>query len=305
MLELRGLTQRFGERVALAGVDLDVAPGQVFGLLGHNGAGKTTLLRTALGLIAPAGGEVRVLGHPVPRDLRAALAGVGALIEEPRFHDGLSGRQNLAIVAAARGGDAHGRIDDALRTVGLAARAGDRVSRYSQGMRQRLGLARCLLGNPRLVVLDEPLNGLDPAGIIELRSLLRALVEEGRTVLLSSHDLSEVELVCDAVAVLDRGRLVAAGSVAEVRGQEMTLVLRAARPHDAVAVLGHAGTACALHGDDLHVGLPPGLRAARTVSAAAIRELVDAGVEVFEARIERPSLEDRFVAITHSLQEAR
>lgn len=304
VLELRGVGMRFGERVALDDVDLTVHAGQVFGLLGHNAAGKTTLLRVALGLLSPTAGEVRVLGHRVPRDLRDALARVGALVEEPRFHDGLSGRQNLTIAAAARGGGAGARIDEVLRRAGLEARAGDRVSGYSQGMRQRLGIARCLLPDPSLVVLDEPLNGLDPGGVIELRGLLGELVAEGRTVLLSSHALSEVELVCDSVAVIDAGRLLATSSVAELRGAKATLVLRVAEPRRAQALLSAGDSGCAMHGEDLHVALPADPRAARAASAATISALVAADLDVFEARIEHPSLEDRFLQITGSLQEA-
>jgi ABC-2 type transport system ATP-binding protein len=162
---------------------------------------------------------MRVLGHDVAGDRAAALARVGAIIEEPRFHPHLTGRENLHVHAAARERSAHTRVDGALARVGLAPRADDKVKAYSLGMRQRLGVARCLLADPELLILDEPMNGLDPAGIIEFRGLIRELVAEGRTVLLSSHLLDEVEKTCDVAAIVDQGRIVAQGTIGElVRG---------------------------------------------------------------------------------------
>ena len=157
-----------------------------------------------------------LLGRPLPDERRHALARVGAIVEEPRFHGYLTGRENLEIVAAAREREAHARIDGALARVGLAERAGERVKRYSQGMRQRLGVARALLADPELLILDEPTNGLDPAGIHEFRAMIRGFVAEGRTVLLSSHLLDEVERICDHVAIVDRGRVVTQGTIAEL-----------------------------------------------------------------------------------------
>jgi ABC-2 type transport system ATP-binding protein len=211
-----GLGKRFGTRAALDGVDLEVPRGVAFGFLGANGAGKTTLIRLLLGLAEPTAGRMRLLGHDLPGGRAAALARVGAIIEEPRFHPHLSGRENLKVHAAARGGDARTRIDGALARVGLAARGDDRVKAYSLGMRQRLGVARCLLADPELLILDEPMNGLDPAGILEFRRLIRELVAEGRTVLLSSHLLDEVEKICDAAAIVDHGRVVVQGSIDEI-----------------------------------------------------------------------------------------
>ena len=159
-----------------------------------------------------------MLGRPLPDERRLALARVGAIVEEPRFHGHLTGRENLRIVAAAREREAHERIDGALARAGLAERADERVKRYSQGMRQRLGVARALLGDPELLILDEPTNGLDPAGIHEFRAMIRGFVAEGRTVLLSSHLLDEVERICDRVAIVDRGRVVSQGTIAELAG---------------------------------------------------------------------------------------
>ena len=163
-MEARGLTKRFGTTVAVDGVDLRVPRGSAFGYLGPNGAGKTTLIRTLLGLTRADGGTMSLLGFGVPADRKRALAAVGAIVDEPRFHPHLTGRDNLRLLAAARGGDASRRIDASLDRVGLTQRAGDKVASYSMGMRQRLGVAACLLGDPELLILDEPMNGLDPAG---------------------------------------------------------------------------------------------------------------------------------------------
>ena len=212
-----GLTKRFGERTALDGIDLRVPRGSAFGFLGPNGAGKTTIIRTLLGLTAANAGTMEVLGYPVPLERAQALRRVGAIVEEPRFHLHLTGRENLRIVAAVRGPETRARIDPALARVGLSERAGEKVKSYSMGMRQRLGVARCLLADPLLLILDEPTNGLDPGGIQEFREMIRAMVEqEGRTVFISSHLLDEVEKTCDAAAIVDRGKIIVQGAIAEL-----------------------------------------------------------------------------------------
>src|SRR3982751_1700660 len=227
VVETFGLTKRFGSRTVVKGVDLRVPRGVAFGYLGPNGAGKTTLIRMLLGLTRANGGTMSLRGLPVPERRAEALSRIGAIVEEPRFHGHLNGRENLAVVAAARGRDAFARIEPAIERVGLAHRAGDRVRTYSMGMRQRLGIARCLLADPELLILDEPMNGLDPAGILEFRGLVGALVAEGRTVMLSSHILDEVEKTCHHVAIVDRGEIVAMGSLAELQqgdGQPRVLI---------------------------------------------------------------------------------
>src|SRR5271168_3849257 len=216
-IETHGLTKRFGERTALDGIDLEVPRGCAFGFLGPNGAGKTTIIRTLLGLTHASAGTMRLLGHPVPAERAQALQRVGAIVEEPRFHMHLTGRENLRIVAAVRGPETYARIEPALARVGLADRAGQKVKSYSMGMRQRLGVARCLLADPLLLILDEPTNGLDPGGIQEFREMIRAMVEqEGRTVFISSHLLDEVEKTCDAAAIVDRGKIITQGTIAEL-----------------------------------------------------------------------------------------
>jgi ABC-2 type transport system ATP-binding protein len=216
VIRTSGLRKRFGQRYAVDGVDLRVPAGCAYGLLGVNGAGKTTLIRMLLGLTPATAGQMWLLGLPVPAQRTQALRRVGAIVEEPRFHLHLSGRDNLRAAAAFRDRAAVERVDAVLDRVGLADRAGDRVGAYSLGMRQRLGIARCLLTDPALLILDEPVNGLDPAGIRQMRQLIRSLVDEGRTVVISSHLLDEVEKTCDLAAIVDSGRILAQGPVVEL-----------------------------------------------------------------------------------------
>jgi ABC-2 type transport system ATP-binding protein len=305
VVETRGLTKRFGERVAVDGVDLRVPRGSAFGYLGPNGAGKTTLIRMLLGLTRASAGEMSVLGRPVPAKRAEALRRVGAIVEEPRFHDHLTGRENLWIVAAAREPAAHARIDGALARVGLAERANDRVRSYSQGMRQRLGVARCLLADPDLLILDEPTNGLDPAGIQEFRTFVRELVAEGRTVLLSSHLLSEVERICDAVAIVDRGRIVAQGPIADLAGREAHSVLVGVddreRARGLLLALGHVSRV-EPEAESLRVVLSQNGSLEQAASEIN-RLLVGAGVAVHRLEPEQASLEQAFLEITSRLED--
>lgn len=212
-----GLTKRFRNLTAVDGLDLDVGRGEVFGFLGPNGAGKSTTLRLMVGLIRPTRGSVRVLGHDVCRDHVKAMTGVGAMIEAPAFYKYLSGRDNLRILANTGGRYSRKDIDAVLDIVGLLDRAGDKVKAYSQGMRQRLGIALAIVGKPELVLLDELTNGLDPQGMKEVRDLIRRLsADNGLTVFLSSHLLHEVEQICTRIAVIDKGKLVATGAVEEL-----------------------------------------------------------------------------------------
>ena len=215
-VETHGLTKRFGTNVAVDDVELLVPRGSAFGYLGPNGAGKTTLIRTLLGLTKADGGTMALLDTPVPIERREALARVGAIVDEPRFHEHLTGKENLGLLAAARGGEAKQRIVPSLQRVGLAERVDHKVGSYSMGMRQRLGVAACLLADPELLILDEPMNGLDPAGMHEMREMIESFVEEGRTVMVSSHLLDEVERTCDVVAIVDHGRVIRQGTIDEL-----------------------------------------------------------------------------------------
>lgn len=218
MLEISGLTKRYDEIVALDDLTMSVRPGRILGFLGPNGAGKTTAFRVALGLTRPQSGAVTVLGDPIPAGLPRVIKRVGAVIEEPGIHKTLSGRDNLR-VAAMTLGCGSGEVDRLLEFVGLASDAGRSAGGYSKGMRQRLALAVTLLGDPDVLVLDEPLDGLDPAGQVSFKSKLRQLVDEqGKTVIVSSHDLADVETMADHVVVIDRGALRAAGPLDEVLG---------------------------------------------------------------------------------------
>jgi ABC-2 type transport system ATP-binding protein len=304
VVETSGLTRRFGERVAVDNVDLRVPRGSAFGYLGPNGAGKTTLIRLLLGLTRATAGTMRLLGHPLPAERMAALARVGAIVEEPRFHRYLTGRENLAVIAAARERQAHDRIEGALARVGLGERADERVSTYSLGMRQRLGVARALLADPELLIMDEPTNGLDPAGIHEFRGMIRGLVAEGRTVLLSSHLLDEVEKICDAVAIVDHGRVVMQGSLAELKGDRQTILIGSSDGVRVQALLAAhpAVRSAAKTLDGIRVTLRPGFPITAEGAAADInRFLVEAGLAVHRVEPARASLEERFLEITSRL----
>src|SRR5438309_3310538 len=304
VVETSGLTKRFGQRVAVDNVELRVPRGSAFGYLGPNGAGKTTLIRMLLGLAQATAGTMSLLGRPVPDERAAALARVGAIVEEPRFHKHLTGRENLTVIAAAREPEAHDRIDGALARVGLSQRADERVKRYSLGMRQRLGIARSLLADPELLILDEPTNGLDPAGIHEFRDMIRGLVAEGRTVLLSSHLLDEVEKICDAVAIVDHGGVVMQGSLAELKGDRQTILIGSSdgvrvqallAAHPAVRSAGQTP-------EGIRVTLRPDFPVAAEDAAADInRFLVEAGLAVHRVEPAPASLEERFLELTSRL----
>ena len=304
VVETSGLTKRFGERVAVANVDLRVPRGSAFGYLGPNGAGKTTLIRMLLGLTHASAGTMQLLGRPVPRERAAALARVGAIVEEPRFLGHLTGRENLTVIAAAREREAHARIDGALARVGLSERADERVKRYSLGMRQRLGVARSLLADPELLILDEPTNGLDPAGIHEFRDMIRGFVAEGRTVLLSSHLLDEVEKICDEVAIVDQGKVVAQGPIAELAATgKQTILIATSDDEQALAILSEhrAVESVTTESAGMRVSLDPESDGAGDDIS---RRLVLAGLAIRRFEPARRSLEQRFLEITSRLEDA-
>ena len=305
VVETAGLTKRFGESTVVSGVDLRVPRGTAFGYLGPNGAGKTTLIRMLLGLIRPSGGTMRLLGRPVPAQRREALARVGAIVDEPRFHGHMTGRQNLWALAAAREPETHDRIDGALERVGLLARADDRVSKYSLGMRQRLGIAACLLADPELLILDEPMNGLDPAGMLEVRELIRSLVDEGRTVVLSSHLLDEVERTCDAIAIVDRGRVVLQGRLDDLRnGSTAVLRVDCSEPARAAVLLRLRADVARVREEEDQLVLELTAGDPRAESAAIAHVVLDAGFELYRLQLDHDSLEERFLELTTRLGAA-
>ena len=307
MIRTEGLTKRFGRLTAVDGLELDVREGDLFGFLGPNGSGKTTTVRMLLGLVFATSGRIEVLGRPVPGAAREVLAQVGSLVEGPAFYPHLSGRANLTLFDAAGPGsrrDRRRRVDDALARVGLDGVGRRPVKAWSTGMRQRLGLAAALLRAPRLLVLDEPTNGLDPHGMREVRDLLAELVKGGTTVFLSSHLLAEVELVCTRAAIVDRGRLVAQDRVDALLGPTGRVLvttpdvgaaadLAAALPGVRLGELGERRP------DRLAVHLDG------TAPEALNRRLVDGGVRVRELVVERPTLEDVFLRLTGGLTGPR
>jgi len=298
---VEGLTKCYGARVAVDRLSLEIPTGVVAGFIGPNGAGKTTTMAMLLGLVKPTAGTGTVLGHPLD-DPGAYLGRVGALVEGPAFWPALTGTENLRVVATLAGHDV-GRIPEVLDLVRLGARSGDRYGQYSLGMKQRLGLAAALIGDPSLLVLDEPTNGLDPVGINEMRQLIVDVAREDRTVLVSSHILSELEQVCDWLIVIDRGALVYQGPAAGFLGQVAPVVaLVPERPADLDRLAGlvragglearrdgtgdTAALAVRLDGDD-----------PRAVAAVLNRAAMDAGIVLAELKVDRPTLESHYLAV--------
>ena len=304
VIEVEGLRKEYrrlrgGRTLAVDTLDLDVPEGGVFGFLGPNGAGKTTTIRCLLGLVAPSAGRVRMLGADVPRELPASIRRVGSIVESPALFPRFTGRRNLEILARI---DRIGRaaVEAALERVDLADRAADLVKNYSLGMKQRLGIAAALLKDPALLVLDEPANGLDPAGIVDVRRLLRSLGAEGRTVFVSSHILSEIQQTADRVAIVARGRLVASGPVSEVlasRGGE-GLVVKLADLRAGLAALRAAGIDATMGEDSLRVALPA------AESERVSRTLAHDGLFVTELRPDEVDLETVFLELTRNEPES-
>ncbi|CAL9485287.1 Bacitracin transport ATP-binding protein BcrA [Streptomyces sp. enrichment culture] len=299
VITTRALTKRYrGGQLAVDGLDLTVPAGSVFGFLGPNGSGKTTTIRMLMGLIEPTSGTARVLGRPMPRAARAVLPQVGALIEGPALYGFLSGRDNLlrydAADPTADPRTRRARVAAALDRVGLTAAAGKKAKAYSLGMKQRLGLAAALLQPRRLLVLDEPTNGLDPQGMREIRTLVRELADDGTTVFLSSHLLDEIEQVCTHAAVMAGGRLITQGTVADLAaGLRGRLVVVTPDTGDAARVLKESGVGDVVVGEERVSGEAPEGELADLNAA-----LVSAGVRVRGFGIERASLEDAFMALT-------
>jgi ABC-2 type transport system ATP-binding protein len=297
VIEIEGLHKEYaklrgGRTVAIQGLDLSVPTGGVFGFLGPNGAGKTTTIRCLLGLVRPSAGRMTLMGADVQRDLPKVIASVGSIVEAPAMFPRFSGRRNLEILARIHG-EGGSAIDAALERVGLTDRAKDRVKTYSLGMKQRLAIAATLLRDPALLILDEPANGLDPAGIVEVRELVRSLGAEGRTIFISSHILSEVQQTADHVAIVAKGKLVTSGPVDEVlttggRG----LLVKMADLEAGRRVLTEAQLSVVPAGDALKVDVPT--EQAERVS----RTLAEAGLFVTELRPDEVDLETVFLELT-------
>ena len=298
VIEVEGLHKEYrrlrgGRTVAVAGLDLSVPEGGVFGFLGPNGAGKTTTIRCLLGLVAASSGRLRLLGAEVPRALPSVIGRVGSIVETPTMFPRFTGRRNLEILGQIQG-VGPGSVADVLQTVGLADRADDRVRAYSLGMKQRLGIGAALLKDPAVLILDEPANGLDPAGIVEVRELVRRLGSEGRTVFISSHILSEIQHMADRVAILARGRLVKEGPVREVlaRGGAEGLVLRVDDLPAAARALAETGIAATIGDDVLRVHLPA------EEGSRVTRALAERGLFLSELRPDEVDLETVFLELT-------
>jgi ABC-2 type transport system ATP-binding protein len=300
-VEVRGLVKRYGDLTAVGGVDVTVNAGDVYGYLGPNGAGKTTSLRMMLGLIRPTEGSVRLFGRD-PMQTVDALEGVAGFVEAPTFYPYMSGRRNLELLAAFDGGDAPGRIDGALATVELAGRGRDRVGGYSHGMRQRLGIAAALLRAPKLLLLDEPATGLDPGGMRDMRLLIRRLADEGMTVLLSSHLLTEVEEVCNRVAIVRSGQIVYEGEIADLKSSAGT-TYRLVTTDDERAL-----AVCRAQPGLTNARLESG-RISFTADESAVAELsqalVEAGALIRSLAPQTVTLEDLFFSLTEDREGSR
>lgn len=298
VLSAEGLTKTFGSREAVSAVSFEVREGEVFGFLGPNGAGKTTTIRMLVGLARPDRGTIRIRELDLARDFRRAMEHVGCIVESPDLYRYLTGRENLLHFARMLADGAKGRIEELARLVALGERLDDKVATYSLGMRQRLGIAQALLGNPGLLILDEPANGLDPAGIREIRLLVRRLAQErGISVFVSSHLLSEVEQMCDRVAIIHRGRTLAAGPVAELLdrpGRDQYRFLVGSRETASRVLAAYA--AQPPEADDTELGLR--VRITRDRVPEAVAALTRAGIPVFAVERQASSLEEIFLEIT-------
>jgi ABC-2 type transport system ATP-binding protein len=298
----RGLVKRYKEVLAVDHIDLNVRAGDVYGFLGPNGTGKTTTLRMALGLIIPTEGTVELFGRDPLREGARALHGVAGFVEAPRFYPYLSARKNLELLAALDGDGAKEHIGEVFEVVELTPRAGHRVGGFSHGMRQRLGIAAALLRRPRLLMLDEPATGLDPAGMRDMRALIRRLADEGITVLLSSHQLPEVQELCDRVAIVDRGRVVYEGALADLRRQggagyrlrttDDVRALELARGQQGIEHAASSEHGLAFQADERDVG---------ALSLALAR----AGIGILTLTPELATLEDLFFRLTEGDDDTR
>ncbi|TJY42748.1 ABC transporter ATP-binding protein [Cohnella pontilimi] len=296
VVRLMDVSKRIGGRTIIDRVSLEVNSGEVFGFLGPNGSGKTTTIRMMVGLMALSGGDIQIAGHSIKTEFPQAITQVGAIVENPEMYKFLTGYQNLLHYARMNPGVTEQRIHEVVKLVGLSERIHDKVSKYSLGMRQRLGVAQAVIHRPKLLVLDEPTNGLDPAGIRELRDYLRLLArEEGTAVFVSSHMLSEMELMCDRVAILQKGQIIDIRSiraaVEETTHTAENVLFEVDHPDAALGVLeGHSSGRVE---DGALI-----VTADRSTVASINRRLVEAGINVYGIRVKSKSLEDQFLEVT-------
>ena len=298
VVRAEGLTKRYGSFVAVGGVSFEVRRGEVFGFLGPNGSGKSTTIGMMLGLVQPTSGTVSLFGHGAEQRA-AGLSRVGAIIESPAFYPYMSGYDNLKALSHLRPGVTEARITEVLEIVGLHDAGRKKYSQYSLGMKQRLGIGWTLLHDPELLVLDEPTNGLDPAGMQEVRHLILRLATEGKTIFISSHLLNEVEQICDRVAIIQRGSIIAEGSVSDLISRDQRLLIRTSDPERAAELVSAMASVRSVErrGDELIV-IAPDVRPA-VINAM----LVGQGVEVDELRGMRNTLEEAFLELTGDRSE--
>lgn len=300
VVQIRNLTKRIGNKTLIDGLTFDVPKGEVFGFLGPNGAGKTTTIRMMVGLMSITEGEILIEGHSVSKNFEKAIAHVGAIVENPEMYKFLSGYQNLIHFARMVPGVTKERIDELVKLVGLENRIHDKVKRYSLGMRQRLGVAQALLHKPSVLILDEPTNGLDPAGIRELRDYLRKLAqEEGIAVIVSSHLLSEMELMCDRIAIIQNGKLVDVRRLKELvtEVEQQTVFFEVNDPEKAKEVLqGHVAGGIMVRSEGLEINV------SREQIPGINQLLVQAGIMVYGIKPATKSLEDKFLEMTRGAQ---
>ncbi|WP_174760615.1 MULTISPECIES: ABC transporter ATP-binding protein [Aneurinibacillus] len=296
-LEIEQVEKEIRGKKIIKGISFSVREGEVFGFLGPNGSGKTTTIRMMVGLIRPTAGRIRICGFDIQKEYTKALAHVGSIVENPELYSFLTGMENLEQFARMIPGVTRGKIDEVVQRVDLSKRIHDRVKDYSLGMRQRLGIAQALLGDPKLLILDEPTNGLDPQGIKELRAFIRQLAGEGLSVFISSHLLSEIQLMCDRVAIINRGEIIRVGEVDELLTQDFRKMIWYAEPRSkAKSILAASPLVRLSEQETLDGGIVTEIAAEHVPELAA--RLISGGIQVYEIEWKKPSLEDLFLDMT-------
>lgn len=294
VLKVRGLSKYFGKNKVVDNIDLDVYAGEVLGFLGPNGAGKTTAIKMIMGFLSNDGGEIEICGYNVKKNYENAMAMVGGIVENPDMYKQYSGKLNLTMYSRAHGGISDERINEVVKIVGLENRINDKVKKYSLGMKQRLGVAQALIHKPRLLILDEPTNGLDPAGIKELRDILKKFAhEENAAVLVSSHQLAEMQLMCDRVAIISKGKVLCEKTIEELGREDGTLPIYKFSVDNSSLAAETLGDSAEISAEGIVI-----LRTEREGVPVAVNKLTAAGVGIYEITKEENSLEDAFIEIT-------